>query len=185
MSCVFDHPRLYILTNNQTINCYDITATGQVGSGSSIAAGHRKLYSIRLQGQPIQLEIMKLRNAKALLVALKQELRIYNDRMLVYKLATDDVISHIKFGTYGRQDGCLIVFFDGKGFEVKIVHRLFNPNSKLERDPLETDIGDNRIPVPKKSTVFQAECEAEKEEASSMHRGYLEDMKLLKWRLLK
>ena len=69
-----------------------------MGSGSSIAAGHRKLYSIRLQGQPIQLEIMKLRNAKALLVALKQELRIYNDRMLVYKLATDDVISNIKFG---------------------------------------------------------------------------------------
>lgn len=55
----------------------------------------------------------------------------------------------------------------------------------MEKDILETNIGDSRIPVPKKSTVFQLECEAEKEEASSMHRGYLKDMKMLKWRVLK
>jgi hypothetical protein len=105
--------------------------------------------------------------------------------MLVYKLSVEDIINRIKFGTYGRQEGCLIVFFQDKGFEVKIVHRLFNPSSKLERDPVDNDIGDSKIPVPKKSTVFQAECEAEKDTAASMHRGYMKDMRLMKWRVLK
>lgn len=66
-----------------------------------------------------------------------------------------DSISRVKFGTYGKQDGCVIIFYEGKGFEVKIMHRQFNPNGRIERDQIQTSIVESRIPVPKKSTVFQ------------------------------
>lgn len=115
MSCAFDNPRLYILTSNQTIGCYDVFDNLPTGSSTRIAT-HRKLYTIKLQGQPLQLEIMKLRATKALLVALKQEIRIYNERMLVHKLPTEDPIERIRFGTYGRQENAVLIFYEGKGF---------------------------------------------------------------------
>lgn len=52
------------------------------------------------------------------------------------------------------------MFYEEKGFEVKIVHRQFNPNQKFSKDPIENEIVDSKIPVPKKSTLFQTECQA-------------------------
>lgn len=59
VSSVMDWPNLFILTNNQTVNCYNIEKDST------------KAYSMKLPGQPFQLEIMQGRNYKALLVGFK------------------------------------------------------------------------------------------------------------------
>lgn len=97
----------------------------------------------------------------------------------------DDNLRLLKFGTYGRQEGCLIMFFEEKGFEVKIVHRLFNANQKISKDPVVNEIADSKIPVPKKTALFQIESQAETSNCAEMYRGYMQDTRFLKWRVLK
>lgn len=37
-----------------------------------------------------------------------------------------DIIYALKFGLFGREDGCLVIVYKNKGFDVKILARNFN-----------------------------------------------------------
>jgi len=44
------------------------------------------------------------------LVALKNgEIRMYNDKHLICKITTDDLVTGMLFGVFGREEGCLVI----------------------------------------------------------------------------
>ena len=56
------------------------------------------------------------------------ELRIYNERQLVHICKIEDNVTGLRFGTFGREDGALIMLYKHKGLDVKILQRQFNIN---------------------------------------------------------
>lgn len=84
------------------------------------------------------LEYGRAKEVKGLLIALSNmELRLYNEKQLIYTLICEDVIAALRFGVFGREDGCLVLIYKKKGIDVKIIQRNFN--FSVQQQTLLTD----------------------------------------------
>eukprot|EP00913_Durusdinium_trenchii_P026802 g25141.t1 len=73
------------------------------------------------------LQITKSRVAKALVVALQNgEVRLYNGKHLIATVETNDVVSGIRLGTFGREEGSMVLSFKSGALMVKILQRNAN-----------------------------------------------------------
>lgn len=64
---------------------------------------------------------------QALLVALGNgEVRLYNNRHLVHALQTNDVVTGMRFGPYGREEASLLLAFKSGALNVKMLQRQAN-----------------------------------------------------------
>ena len=73
--------------------------------------------------------VVKGSNKQNLLVALKSgEIRMYSTKALIDKLQTEEVCNGIAFGTFGKQEGSLIVNFKSGGLTFKSLIK----NAKLQ-----------------------------------------------------
>ena len=117
-----DYPLLYVLTTNHNVICYDI-ATDK----------HLKKYSFMAWDEAFQCECIRTRSFKALIVGGKYEIRVYNETLLISKLELNYELRCFKFGTTARQENCLVLVYKDNGFEVKIMHRQWNPNVKYQK----------------------------------------------------
>eukprot|EP00933_Yihiella_yeosuensis_P026875 TRINITY_DN20867_c0_g1_i1.p1 TRINITY_DN20867_c0_g1~~TRINITY_DN20867_c0_g1_i1.p1 ORF type:complete len:617 (-),score=119.82 TRINITY_DN20867_c0_g1_i1:152-1942(-) len=139
----------------------------------------KKNRSIYLQ-HPIScmslLQISKARVAKALVVALNNgEVRLYNGKHLITQINTNDVVTGIKLGTFGREEGSMVLSFKSGALMVKILTR----NANLEATnvaagpPPEQDIP---LDVPKKTKLYVEQTSREREQAIDMHRTFQRDL---------
>ena len=91
-------------------------------------------------------------------------------------------LKHLKFGTCGRQENCLVLVYDQPhGFEVKIMHRQFNHNFKYEKAQLEKE--KDELQLPKVSNIFADEM-GRGDDGPSINRVFQKDMKIMRWRTL-
>jgi Bardet-Biedl syndrome 1 protein len=73
----------------------------------------------------------------------------------------------MRFGTFGREDGALIILYKKKGLDVKILQRQFNINSSaiLASKMLEQDVPLN---MPKKTKLFVEQSQRERDQSSGI-----------------
>mmetsp|Transcript_89952 Transcript_89952/g.142135 ORF Transcript_89952/g.142135 Transcript_89952/m.142135 type:complete len:595 (-) Transcript_89952:174-1958(-) len=139
----------------------------------------KKNHSIYLQ-HPIScmslLQITKARTAKALVVATNNgEVRLYNGKHLICITKTNDVVTGIKLGTFGREEGSMVLSFKSGALMVKILQRSANldVSSATPGPPPEQDIP---LDVPKKTKLYVEQTNREKENAIDMHRTFQRDL---------
>merc|ERR1712137_971016 len=139
----------------------------------------KKNHSIYLQC-PIScmslLQITKARVAKALVVATNNgEVRLYNGKHLICITKTNDVVTGLKLGTFGREEGSMVLSFKSGALMVKILQRSANLDisSTTPGPPPEQDIP---LDVPKKTKLYVEQTSREREQAIEMHRTFQRDL---------
>ncbi|CAE8692133.1 unnamed protein product [Polarella glacialis] len=122
------------------------------------------------------LQITKARVAKALVVALANgEVRLYNGKHLITTTQTHDVVTGIKMGTFGREEGSMVISFKSGALMVKILQRSANleATNVAAGPPPEQDIP---LDVPKKTKLYVEQTSREREQAIDMHRTFQRDL---------
>jgi len=122
------------------------------------------------------LQITKSRVAKALVVALNNgEVRLYNGKHLICITKTNDVVTGIKLGTFGREEGSMILSFKSGALMVKILQRnaSLDVSSTTPGPPPEQDIP---LDVPKKTKLYVEQTARERDQAIDMHRTFQRDL---------
>eukprot|EP00747_Dinoflagellata_sp_TGD_P031851 gnl/TRDRNA2_/TRDRNA2_135582_c0_seq3.p1 gnl/TRDRNA2_/TRDRNA2_135582_c0~~gnl/TRDRNA2_/TRDRNA2_135582_c0_seq3.p1 ORF type:complete len:585 (+),score=119.82 gnl/TRDRNA2_/TRDRNA2_135582_c0_seq3:236-1990(+) len=122
------------------------------------------------------LQLTKARVAKALAVALNNgEVRLYNGKHLICTVKTNDVVTGMKLGTFGREEGSMVLSFKSGALMVKILQRNANldVSSHTPGPPPEQDIP---LDVPKKTKLYVEQTTREREQAIDMHRTFQRDL---------
>jgi len=146
----------------------------------------KKKWSVYLPG-PIQalepLFLQRNSNANCFLVAFSGqancfpgEVRLYNEKSLVSTVAIGDrIVSGLKFGGYGREEGALAIAYKSGGLTLKILPRLVDLAASDEPPgpPPEQDVP---LQVPKKTKLYVEQTQREREHCTEMHRIFQRDL---------
>jgi Bardet-Biedl syndrome 1 protein len=122
------------------------------------------------------LQLTKARVVKCLVVALQNgEVRLYNGKVLISTTQTDDIVTGIKLGTFGREEGSMVLSFNSGKLTVKILTRNANleVTSSTPGPPPEQDIP---LDVPKKTKLYVEQTSRERDQAIDMHRTFQRDL---------
>ena len=69
-----------------------------------------------------KMEVRQTKNMQCILVALKNgEIRMYNDKYHIDTISMNESIHALKFGMFGREEGCLLVNTASGGIHVYIL----------------------------------------------------------------
>ncbi|XP_041351022.1 Bardet-Biedl syndrome 1 protein-like isoform X2 [Gigantopelta aegis] len=161
---------IYVGCMDETMHCF--TSKG------------KKLWTVKLPSSITTMETMdyKPRAFAAVLVALNNcEVHIYKEKYLVDVIKMPDVITGMKFGKFGREDGTLVMTTRGGGLFVKILKRstVFEEKNLVSGPPAAQNI---KLNVPKKTKLFVDQTLRERENAVEMHRTFQRDLYLLRLR---
>merc|ERR1712136_266193 len=122
------------------------------------------------------LQLTKARAAKALVVALNNgEVRLYNGKHLISTTQTNDLVTGMKLGTFGREEGSMVLSFKSGALMVKILQRNANleVSSATPGPPVEQDIP---LDVPKKTKLYVEQTSRERDQAIDVHRTFQRDL---------
>merc|ERR1719409_1672261 len=122
------------------------------------------------------LQVTKARTGKALAVATNNgEVRLYNGKHLITVVKTNDIVTGIKLGTFGREEGSMVLSLKSGALMVKILQRNANLDVSTTNPgpPPEQDIP---LDVPKKTKLYVEQTSREREQAIDMHRTFQRDL---------
>jgi len=122
------------------------------------------------------LHLTRARAAKALVVALKNgEVRLYNGKHLICTSQIDQVVTGMKLGTFGREEGSMVLSLANGALVVKIIQRNANldVSTTAPGPPPEQDIP---LDVPKKTKLYVEQTSRERDQAIEMHRTFQRDL---------
>jgi Bardet-Biedl syndrome 1 protein len=118
---------------------------------------------------------------KAILVALKnKDVHIYKDKYLVNVLKCEDIVTAMKFGRFGREDGALIMTTTGGGLIIKLLKRTANFEAQ-DLAPGPPSSQSMKLNIPRKSKVAVDQIHRERANAIEMHQIF--QKKLMKLQL--
>lgn len=126
------------------------------------------------------MEVRQTKNMQCVLVALRNgQILIFNDKHLIDSITMPEPVIGMKFGMFGREEGCLLLNGSNGSLVVKILQRQANLTVSSQRPgpPVEQDIPLN---VPKKTKLFLELVQREKEQAVQMHRQFQKDLSKLR-----
>jgi len=156
---------------NYVVACMDKTI-------SSFTTKGKKLWSVYLPATITTISVLnhKGRSFKALLVALENgEVRIYRDKVLCNIINTQDIVTGIKFGRFGREDGSLIMTTKGGGLIVKMLKRTANLDS-IDISGGAPTAQSVKLNIPRKTKLFVDQALRERENATNMYNVFQTDL---------
>ncbi|XP_015781320.1 Bardet-Biedl syndrome 1 protein-like isoform X2 [Tetranychus urticae] len=122
----------------------------------------------------IEVEILGLT-----LIAVALESRtvvFYNGKSKVDTIETENVITSMKFGRYGREDNTLVMVSRSGSLSIRILKRTAKFTS-IESDFGEAGSGSTmKMNIPKKTKLFIDQSVREREEAIAIHRAFQQDL---------
>ncbi|CAL8284178.1 unnamed protein product [Merluccius merluccius] len=138
----------------------------------------KKLWTASLPAPITTMAAMDLptRGFQAVLVGLANcEVHLYREKNLVSVIKTPDVVTGLRFGRYGREDGALVMTTKGGGLAVKILKRTatFDERDGAPGPPPAQSV---RLNVPKKTKLYVDQTLREREHAAAMHRAFQMDL---------
>lgn len=151
-------------------------------SGFLLPDQGKKLWKAVLAAPITTMAAMDLptRGFQAVLVGLANcEVQLYRDKNLLSTIKTPDMVTSIRFGRYGREDGTLILTTKGGGLLVKILKRTatFEDRDNTPGPPLAQSV---RLNVPKKTKLYVDQTLRERENGVTMHRAFQMDLSRLR-----
>ncbi|CEF60311.1 Bardet-Biedl syndrome 1 ortholog [Strongyloides ratti] len=143
------------------------------------------LYEIKPEAPIINIEPFYYQSKQywGILVAVKGEVRLYIENVVVDRMKIDSDISWIKYGKMGRENGVLTIVTRNGGLMVKIFRRTATLDEiggiKLQSTPIQ------KIVIPKKTKAFVNQSLRERENPIQMHKIYQRDLFMLKHYITK
>lgn len=117
------------------------------------------------------------RQCKGVIVALSNgEVRVYAGKSLLNTMQVYDQVTALKYGRYGREDATLVIVLKSGAMLFKMLPRTVSiePNAgKSYGAPPEQD---QPLNVPKRTNVYVAQTEREKQFGVDMHRVFQHDL---------
>ncbi|XP_062892243.1 Bardet-Biedl syndrome 1 protein [Mobula hypostoma] len=175
-------PRHGIELNCQPVGLVRVNKNIVVGCGKETLHSYtqkgKKLWTVYLPAPIMTMGLMdhKSKGFQAVLVALgNSEVHLYRDKNLINVTKTQDVVTSLCFGKYGREEGTLIMTTKGGGLIVKILKRtaVFEDKDTSPGPPLAQSI---KLNVPKKTKLYVDQTLRERETAVAMHRTFQTDL---------
>ena len=160
---------------NIVVGCMDNTLTCYSTKG-------KKLWTAYLPSNIVTMSLMdyRARSFKGLLVSLNNgETRLYQDKFLVNTIKTNDQVTAIRFGRFGREDSALILVTKAGGLHVKILKRTATFGGK-DLTPGPPKAQSVKLNVPKKTKLFVDQTLRERDNGVAMHRMFQHDLYLLR-----
>uniref|UniRef100_A0A0N4ZHJ9 BBS1 domain-containing protein n=1 Tax=Parastrongyloides trichosuri TaxID=131310 RepID=A0A0N4ZHJ9_PARTI len=118
-----------------------------------------------------------------LLVAVKGEIRLYMENVVVDRMKVDSDISWIKYGKMGREDGVMTIVTINGGLMVKIFRRTAILDEKEAIKSLVSPV--TKLSIPKKTKAFVNQSMRERENPIQMHKIFQRDLFMLKHYITK
>eukprot|EP01017_Pseudomicrothorax_dubius_P033491 TRINITY_DN4491_c0_g1_i1.p1 TRINITY_DN4491_c0_g1~~TRINITY_DN4491_c0_g1_i1.p1 ORF type:complete len:126 (+),score=22.75 TRINITY_DN4491_c0_g1_i1:229-606(+) len=100
---------------------------------------------------------------------------MYREKQLLQVFLLVNAVTAIKFGTYGREEGSLLMVYKSKGLEVRMLSRSFNP-AEIRAAAEERTMICMQISIPKKTKRFVEQAQRESENAQDIYRAYQKDL---------
>ncbi|XP_043934152.1 Bardet-Biedl syndrome 1 protein isoform X2 [Protopterus annectens] len=155
------------INKNIVVGCSQETLHGFTQKG-------KKLWTSSLPATITTMGLLdhKTRGFQAVLVGLaNSEVHMYRDKNLINIIKTQDVVTSICFGRYGREDGTLVMTTKGGGLIIKILKRtaVFQEKDTSPGPPLAQSV---KLNVPKKTKLYVDQTLRERENAVAMHRSF-------------
>ena len=148
----------------------------------------RKLYTLYMPHAICCMSILKLtrtRVFKGLIIGLANgDVRLYKDKVLLNTINVGESIQGLCFGTYGKEEGVLVVNLKSGGIVMKKIDKRanFEGRSEFLGPPPEQEVP---LVIPAKSKLYLEQVEREKEGAVQMYKGFLKDLISTKLRTAK
>ncbi|CAL1540056.1 unnamed protein product [Lymnaea stagnalis] len=164
---------IYVGCMDETLHCF--TSKG------------KKLWTVRLPAGITTIEAIdyKPKSFTAVLVALNnQEVHIYKEKYLVDIIKMDDIVTGMRFGRFGREDGTLVMSTKRGGLYVKILKRTakFEEKDMSAGPPASQNV---KLNVPKKTKLFVDQTQRERENGVAMHRTFQRDLAQLRLKVMR
>ncbi|XP_069501037.1 BBSome complex member BBS1 [Ambystoma mexicanum] len=175
-------PKYSIELNSQPVGLVRVHKNIVVGCSQETLHGYtqkgKKLWTIQLPSAIMTMSLMdqKSRGFQAVLVGLaNMEVHMFRDKNLLHVIKTQDVVTSICFGRYGREDNTLIMTTKGGGLIIKILKRtaVFEEKDTTPGPPLAQSI---KLSIPKKTKLYVDQTLRERENAVAMHRVFQMDL---------
>lgn len=163
------------IDKNIVVGCMD-------NSLSCYSVRGKRLWSHQLPDSVTALEVLdyKPRSIRGIIVALRnKEVRLYREHFLVNTLQLDDVVVGVKFGSFGREEGALLMVTQGGALIIKILRRAVTFEVR-DPNPGPPKAQPGRLSVPKKTKVFIDQTVRERESAVAMHNHFQRDLYMLR-----
>uniref|UniRef100_A0A8C4QU40 Bardet-Biedl syndrome 1 n=1 Tax=Eptatretus burgeri TaxID=7764 RepID=A0A8C4QU40_EPTBU len=158
------------VNKNIVLGCMDETLSCYTHKG-------KKQWVLQLSAAVVAINLLdhKARGFQAVLVALaNSEVQVYQDNVLVDSIQTQDVVTGICFGRYGREENTLIMTTKGGGLVIKILKRTAVFEKDKAHVPSARQV--SRLQVPKKTKLYVDQMLREQENATAMHRVFQSDL---------
>ncbi|XP_057316965.1 Bardet-Biedl syndrome 1 protein homolog [Hydractinia symbiolongicarpus] len=156
---------------NIVVGCMDQTIT-------SFSSKGKKLWAVHLPDIITTMTLLnhKAKGYKALLVALNNgEVRVYRDKSLCNVINAQDVVTGMRYGRFGREDGALVMATKGGGLIVKILKRTAQfENMHMGSGVPAAQLA--KINVPRKTKLFVDQALREREHSQAMHQVFQTDL---------
>eukprot|EP00761_Pharyngomonas_kirbyi_P013648 gb/GECH01013677.1/.p1 GENE.gb/GECH01013677.1/~~gb/GECH01013677.1/.p1 ORF type:complete len:624 (+),score=115.66 gb/GECH01013677.1/:1-1872(+) len=160
-------------------------------TGNAIHEYHvkgKKHHTLYLPSPVTSMELLSMqssRNTKAVVLGLQnQELRVYNENMLVDQNMLDDVPVGMQFGTYGRESNVLAIVYRGGGLAIRMVRRGANlEEGQVQGGPPPEQ--DTPLTIPRTTRLALEQARREQRYGVEMHRAFQRDLCQLRLRAAK
>ncbi|XP_059497561.1 Bardet-Biedl syndrome 1 protein isoform X2 [Stegostoma tigrinum] len=181
-------PKQCVELNSQPVGLVRLNKNIVVGCGKETLHAYtqkgKKLWTVQLPAPITTMSLMdhKAKGFQAVLVALaNSEVHLYKDKILINVTKTQDIVTSLCFGRYGREDGTLIMTTKGGGLIIKILKRtaVFEDKDTSPGPPLAQSI---KLSIPKKTKLYVDQTLRERENAVAMHRAFQMDLYRLRLR---
>ena len=156
-----------LLNNNIIVSCMDSSLGCYTVNGNCIWKVHTSapitaLTSVNIETLSLNLVAVALQSRK---------IHFYNNKAIVDTIETDDVITSIKFGRYGREDNTLIMVSKSGFLIIQILKR----TAKFSYDQSESNSiaklsSGSKLNIPKKTKLFVDLSMREREDYSGIEK---------------
>jgi hypothetical protein len=93
----------------------DQTVTHHTLSNTNMKLLARK-YTLKLGQQPLKAEFLRFKGQKMTIIGFENEVRFYNEKELNYTYVTDFKLYNVIWGSFAREECCLILLYENAGF---------------------------------------------------------------------
>ncbi|GAB1599863.1 Bardet-Biedl syndrome 1 protein-like [Argonauta hians] len=161
------------LNKNLVVGCMDETLQCLSDKG-------KHLWSLKLPASVMTMELLDytVKGVTAVLVALSNcTVHMYQGKVLLDVIHTNDVVNAMKFGRFGREDGNLILTTRSGGLIVKILRRRADLDVK-DVNQGQTLLQGGKLNIPRKTKLFVNQSIRERENPVAMFRTFQRDLRL-------
>ncbi|KAK4326344.1 hypothetical protein Pmani_003138 [Petrolisthes manimaculis] len=137
----------------------------------------KRLWSLKLAAPVLCIESLEIRTLGLTLTALglaDRRVLVYRDKHLVDTIHTQDNVTAIKFGRFGREDNTLVMIMKGGSLLVKILKRTARFEVEESQGPSQAVAV--KLSIPKKTKLFVDQTMRERENCVLMHRVFQHDL---------